>query len=156
MTRSLDEHLPTAELFNILEEVLGALHGTFSRCKNSPVRELWRGSQPLKRHNVSWVAVRHWPPRWLTSACYWEDIQACLLREDQHADWGDIWRRGEAVDPLFWARVKFDLELTCRKVMIASGQVENWDDPEVLGGALAFHTAYCPSETRQALCTLMA
>jgi hypothetical protein len=104
----------------------------------------------------AWVAVRHWPSRWRTSPCYGEDIQACLLREDQHADWGDIWRRGEAVDPSLWARVKSDLELTCRKVMKASRQVEDWADPEVLGGSLAFHTAYCPGETRHAPCTLMA
>jgi hypothetical protein len=85
-----------------------------------------------------------------------EDIQACLLMEDQHADWGDIWLRGEAVEPSFWVRVKFDLELTCCKVMKASRQVEDLDDPEVPGGAKAFHTAYCLGETHQAQCTLMA
>ena len=55
-------------------------------------------------------------------------------------------------------QIKLDLELTYREVMKLLREVENWDDPDVLGGAMAMavHTAYHLGEIRQALCTLRA
>lgn len=156
MSRSIDERHLTAELFNVLEEVFEIHHGIFLDAGTSLFETLEgitaaEASQPVGGRCASLAAqVAH-------VTFYLEVIQAYLLtRDEPNADWGDIWRRVEAVDPNGWAQSKSDLESTYREVMGGLRELEDWDAPDVLGSAMAMavHTAYHLGEIRQALCTL--
>jgi hypothetical protein len=71
-------------------------------------------------------------------------------------DWGEIWRTVQGVTPDEWEALKARLKETYRRVYGMIKAVDNWDDEDTLGGAMAIvvHTAYHLGEIRQALCTL--
>jgi hypothetical protein len=85
MTRSIDERHLSAELFNALEEVCETHHGIFLDAGTSLAAQ------------VAYITF------------HLQVIQACLLpRKEQSVDWGDIWRRVEAVNRVAWVQIRSD------------------------------------------------
>lgn len=79
-----------------------------------------------------------------------------LKQEVGKVDWGEIWRTVEKVTPDEWENLKDKLKQTYLRIDKLFHETDNWDDEDIIGGALAIivHTAYHLGEIRQALCTL--
>ncbi len=79
-----------------------------------------------------------------------------LKQEVSKVDWGEIWCTVEKVTPEEWENLKDRLRQTYQRINKLFHDTDNWDDEDVIGGALAIivHTAYHLGEIRQALCAL--
>jgi len=154
----IDKDQLTGELFSVLEEVFETHHGIFLDPDTSMFDTLAgisaeQASQPVGGRCATLAAqVAH--------VTFYLDVLETYLRthQSQDVDWGDIWGRVGAVDPDGWAQLNADLKRTYRRVLEGLQATEDWDDPDVIGGALAMavHSAYHLGEIRQALCTLSA
>ncbi len=83
-------------------------------------------------------------------------VKYFLKQEIGKVDWGEIWRTVEKVTPEEWENLKAKLRQTYLRIDKLFHETENWDDEDVVGGAMAIvvHTAYHLGEICQALCTL--
>ena len=88
---------------------------------------------------------------------YLEVLEKYVLKQEVgQIDWGEIWRTVEKVSSDEWISLQDKLKETYKRLDKLFHETENWDDEDVLGGALAIvvHTAYHLGEIRQAMCTL--
>ena len=88
---------------------------------------------------------------------YLEVLEKYVLKQEVgQIDWGEIWRTVEKVSSDEWTSLQDKLKETYKRLDKLFHETENWDDEDVLGGALAIvvHTAYHLGEIRQAMCTL--
>ena len=88
---------------------------------------------------------------------YLEVLEKYFLKQEiGKVDWGEVWRTVEKVSPDEWESLKSKLKETYKRLDKLFHETENWDDEDVVGGALGIvvHTAYHLGEIRQALCTL--
>jgi hypothetical protein len=88
---------------------------------------------------------------------YMEVLEAYIIKKDiGKVDWGDIWRRVNKVSPEEWTAYKDQLKETYQRVISILQNIEDWNDENPIGGALAItvHTAYHLGEIRQAMCTV--
>ena len=71
-------------------------------------------------------------------------------------DWGAIWRTVERVTADEWQAINAELAKTYRRVGAVMRAMQDWDNDDVIGAALAIvvHTAYHLGEVRQALCVV--
>lgn len=71
-------------------------------------------------------------------------------------DWGDIWRRVQAVTPDEWQASKNRLRESYVRVRGTIQNIQTWEGEDELGGAMVIlvHSAYHLGEIRQALCTV--
>lgn len=156
MSKFIEQGRFTKELFDILEEIFETHHGIFLD-KNTSLFETLEtitaaeASRPVGGKCASLAAqVAH-------VNFYLEVLERYLLTRDaRDVDWGEIWRRVQAVTPNEWAASKAQLRETYQRITALLHNCETWDDEVIIGGALAIvvHTAYHLGEIRQALCTL--
>lgn len=156
MSKFIEQGRFTKELFDILEEIFETHHGIFLD-KNTSLFETLEtitaaeASRPVGGKCASLAAqVAH-------VNFYLEVLERYLLTRDaRDVDWGEIWRRVQAVTPNEWAASKAQLRETYQRITALLHNSETWDDDVIIGGALAIvvHTAYHLGEIRQALCTL--
>lgn len=88
---------------------------------------------------------------------YMEVLEKAIRNQEiGKVDWGDIWKRVDTVTDTEWEALKAALEVAYRRVSALIHAVDDWDDDDRVGGAIAIvvHTAYHLGEIRQALCTL--
>jgi hypothetical protein len=86
---------------------------------------------------------------------YLEVLEAYILKQDNgNVDWGEIWRRVNAVSPEEWKAYQGQLRETYQRIISMLQAWEDWNDERPIGGALAIavHTAYHLGEIRQAMC----
>ena len=86
---------------------------------------------------------------------YLEVLEAYILKQDNgNVDWGEIWRRVNAVSPEEWKDYQGQLRETYQRIISMLQAWEDWNDERPIGGALAIavHTAYHLGEIRQAMC----
>lgn len=86
---------------------------------------------------------------------YLEVLEAYILKQDNgNVDWGEIWRRVNAVSPEEWKAYQGQLRETYQRIISVLQAWEDWNDERPIGGALAIavHTAYHLGEIRQAMC----
>jgi hypothetical protein len=86
---------------------------------------------------------------------YLEVLEAYILKQDNGSvDWGEIWRRVNAVSPEEWKDYQGQLRETYQRIISMLQAWEDWNDERPIGGALAIavHTAYHLGEIRQAMC----
>ncbi|MCB9135621.1 MAG: hypothetical protein H6636_09350 [Anaerolineales bacterium] len=82
--------------------------------------------------------------------------KAVRTQQNEHIDWGQIWRETNAVTPEEWESIKFDLHESYNRLKVLIADQTGWANAYEVGGAIAplVHTAYHLGEIRQALCTL--
>jgi len=145
----------TNNLFAVLEETFETHHGVYLDKGTSLFDTLntitaEEASHPVSAHCASLAAQ-------VTHVIFYMEVleKAILDQEIGKVDWGDIWKRVEAVTSDEWAALKEKLQLTYRRISILLHGIEDWNDDQI-GGAIAIvvHTAYHLGEIRQALCTL--
>jgi hypothetical protein len=154
MPGTIDQKVFTKELFDILDEAFVTHHGIFLDKGTSLFETLEsvsadEASVPVGGTCATLAAqVAH-------ITFYLEVIEKYMMKEQPGSvDWGEIWRNVSAVTPGEWTAYRRQLKLTYERVLSRMLQVENWNDEDVVGGALAIavHTAYHLGEIRQALC----
>ncbi len=148
----------TDEVLAVLDEVFETHHGIFLDPDTSMFQTLdgisaAQASIPVGGRCASVAAqVAH-------VTFYLEVLESYLAtrRQNQGADWGEIWRSVDAVTPEAWADLKNGLKTTYGRLMGHLREVEDWDDPNVISAAMAIavHSAYHLGEIRQAMCTLL-
>ncbi len=145
----------TNNLFAVLEETFENHHGVYLDKGTSLFETLAtitaaEASRPVSAHCASLAAqVAH-------VTFYMEVLEKAIKDEEiGKVDWGDIWRRVEAVTDAEWAALNQHLKATYERISALLHTVDDWDDDRI-GGSLAIvvHTAYHLGEIRQALCTL--
>ena len=156
MSNKIDQELLTQNLFDILDEAFVTHHGIFLDRGNSLFETLEtitaaEASIPVGGKCATLAAqVAH-------VNFYLEVLEDYILKQDRgNVDWGEIWRRVNAVSPEEWQAYQDQLKETYRRVISMLRSVEDWNDESPIGGALAIavHTAYHLGEIRQAMCTV--
>lgn len=156
MSNKIDQELLTQNLFDILDEAFVTHHGIFLDRGNSLFETLEtitaaEASIPVGGKCATLAAqVAH-------VNFYLEVLEDYILKQDRgKVDWGEIWRRVNAVSPEEWQAYQDQLKETYRRVISMLRSVEDWNDESPIGGALAIavHTAYHLGEIRQAMCTV--
>jgi hypothetical protein len=155
-SRLIDRERLTAEVFAVLDEVFVTHHGIFLDPDTSLFQTLAgitaeQASRPVGGQCASLAAqVAH-------VTLYLEVLEAFLItRQGRDTDWSEIWRTVEAVSPEGWSDLAHQLEATYRRLASRLRDTDEWEDPDVIGAALAMavHSAYHLGEIRQALCTM--
>ena len=153
---SIQQEVFTAALLNLLDETFETTHGIYLDKNTSLFRTLEgltheQASIPVGGKCASLAAqVSH-------VTFYLEVLERYLItRESVSSDWGLIWRTVEKVTAEDWANINSKLRETYRRIWDLLNGIENWDDGDSLGGAMAMvvHSAYHLGEIRQAMCTL--
>ena len=156
MSNKIDQELLTQNLFDILDEAFVTHHGIFLDRGNSLFETLEtitaaEASIPVGGKCATLAAqVAH-------VNFYLEVLEDYILKQDRgKVDWGEIWRRVNAVSPEEWQAYQDQLKETYRRMKSMLRSVEDWNDESPIGGALAIavHTAYHLGEIRQAMCTV--
>ncbi len=156
MSKTIQQDIFAAELLNILDETFDTTHGIYLDKDTSLFRTLEgisfeEASLPVGGKCASLAAqVSH-------VTFYLEVLERYLVtRESVSSDWGAIWRTVEKVNAEEWAGINSKLRETHQRIWKLLSEIENWDDSDILGGALAIvvHSAYHLGEIRQAMCTL--
>ncbi len=156
MSQAIRQEIFTNNLFALFEETFETHHGIYLDKGTSLFQTLEtisaeQASRPVSAHCATLAAqVAH-------VIFYLEVLEKAIQHQQLgKIDWGDIWKRVEAVTPEEWTSLKTQLEQTYQRLSKLLHGIENWDDDDRLGGALAIiiHTAYHLGEIRQALCTL--
>ena len=154
MPGTIDQKVFTKELFDILDEAFVTHHGIFLDKGTSLFETLETISADEASVSVGGkcatlaAQVAH-------VTFYLEVIEGYIMKQEPgKVDWGEIWRRVGAVTPEAWSAYRNQLKQTYERVMSRLQQVENWNDEDMVGGALAIavYTAYHLGEIRQALC----
>ncbi|MEZ4670084.1 MAG: hypothetical protein R3E39_19440 [Anaerolineae bacterium] len=156
MPQTIRQEIFTKELMDILEEVFETHHGIFLDKGTSLFETLdtisaEEASRPVSATCASIAAqVAH--------TTYYLEVLEKLMQWQvvSGIDWGDIWRRVEAVSADEWAAYKQELRSTYQRVKQTLETLDSWDDDRSISGALAIivHTAYHLGEIRQAMCTV--
>jgi hypothetical protein len=154
LSNKIDQELITQNLFDILDEAFVTHHGIFLDRGTS----LFETLETITAAEAS-ISVGG---KCATLAAqvahvnfYLEVLEDYILKQDRgKVDWGDIWRRVNAVSPEEWQAYQDQLKETYRRVISILQNVEDWNDECPIGGALAIaiHTAYHLGEIRQAMC----
>jgi hypothetical protein len=156
MPQLIRSEIFTNNLFALFEETFETHHGIYLDKGTSLFETLEtinaeEASRPVSAHCASLAAqVAH-------VIFYLEMLEKAIRHQELgKIDWGDIWKRVEAVTPEEWTSLKTQLRHTYQRLSNLLHSLDNWDDDDRLGGALAIivHTAYHLGEIRQALCTL--
>jgi hypothetical protein len=156
MSQQIDQERFTAELFAVLKETFEQVQGIYLDRGTSLFETLAQisaaeASRPVSAQCASLAAqVAH--------VTFYLDVLERFLRtrQNEKADWGDIWRRVKAVTPEAWANSQQQLKQTYQRLLETLRNLEDWDDGDTIGGALGIvaHTAYHLGEIRQALCVI--
>ncbi len=156
MNKAISQANFTNNLFAVLEETFENHHGVYLDKGTSLFETLdtitsEEASRPVSAHCASLAAqVAH-------VIFYLEVLEKAIQHQEiGKVDWGDIWRRVEAVSTEEWNTLKDQLKQTYRRISTMMHNIQDWDDDDRVGGAIAIvvHTAYHLGEIRQALCTL--
>jgi hypothetical protein len=156
MSDKIDQKHFTENLFDLLDEAFVTHHGIFLDKGNSLFETLEtiaaaEASIPVGGKCATLAAqVAH-------VNFYLEVLEAYILKQDiGKVDWGDIWRRVGKVSPEEWKAYQDQLKETYQRILSMLQSIEDWNDEESIGGALAIvvHTAYHLGEIRQAMCTV--
>jgi hypothetical protein len=156
MAQPIDQERFTAELFAVLKETFEQTQGIYLDSGTSLFETLAQisaaeASRPVSGRCASIAAqVAH--------VTFYLDVLERFLRtrQNEKADWGDIWRRIEAVTPEAWANSQQELKQAYQRVLETLRNLEDWGAGDNIGGALGIvaHTAYHLGEIRQALCVI--
>ncbi len=87
---------------------------------------------------------------------YLEVLERYVVHHDTSpADWGEVWRTVEKVDPEEWQALTDKLRFTYGRMKEIIRSQAEWNEDSI-GGAMALivHSAYHLGEIRQALCIL--
>ena len=156
MTQSISHENFTNNIFAILEETFENHHGVYLDKGTSLFETLdtitaQEASRLVSSHCASLAAqVSH-------VIFYLEVLEKAIQHQEiGKVDWGDIWRRVEAVTAEEWSALKDNLKQTYQRISTMMHNIDDWNDDDRVGGAMAIivHTAYHLGEIRQALCTL--
>jgi hypothetical protein len=156
MNSSISQENFTNNIFAVLEETFEKHHGVYLDKGTSLFESLDtitadEASRPVSAHCASLAAQ-------VTHVIFYLEVleKAIQHQEIGKVDWGDIWRRVEAVTDEEWAALKNNLQQTYQRLSTLLHSIEDWNDDDRVGGAIAvvIHTAYHLGEIRQALCTL--
>jgi hypothetical protein len=144
------------ELLPVLDEVFQTHHGIFLDPGTSMLdalrgRQAAQASQPVGGRCARLAAqVAH-------VSFDLEVLEAYITsRKSQEVDWGDVWRRVSGVAPEAWHQLGDELDMTYRRVAGRLRAIQEWDDSDLIGGAIAIavHSAYHRGEMCQAICVL--
>jgi hypothetical protein len=154
MSVKIDQKHIVQDLFDVLDEAFVTHHGIFLDQGTSLFETLEtitaaEASIPVGGNCATLAAqVAH-------VTFYVEVLEDYILKKDRGTvDWGEIWRRVDAVSPEEWQAYKDQLKAVYQRVISMLQSIEDWDDERPIGGtlAIAVHTAYHLGEIRQALC----
>jgi len=146
----------TNNIFAVFEETFEKHHGVYLDKGTSLFETLdtisaEEASLPVSAHCASLAAQ-------VTHVIFYMEVLEKTMRHEEigKVDWGDIWKRVEAVTTDEWAALKHQLKQTYQRISCHVHAIDNWDDDDTIGGIIAIvvHTAYHLGEIRQALCTL--
>jgi hypothetical protein len=144
MSNKIDQKHITENLFDLLDEVFVTHHGIFLDKGTSLFETLEtigaaEASIPVGGKCATLAAqVAH-------VSFYLEVLEAYILKQDiGKVDWGDIWRRVDKVSPEEWKAYQDQLKETYQRILSMLQSIEDWNDEESIGGAMAIavHTAY--------------
>jgi hypothetical protein len=143
-------------VFELLEETFEQHHGIYLDKGTSLFETLdaisaEEASRPVSETCASIAAhVEH-------TRFYIEVMEEVLSGNDHgNWDWGDIWRRVEAVTPEEWEASKKGLRQDYQRVLKRIQSLEPWEGEDDIGVALAIltHSAFHLGQIRHALCTV--
>lgn len=143
-------------VFELLEETFEQHHGIYLDKGTSLFETLdaisaEEASRPVSETCASIAAhVEH-------TRFYIEVMEEVLSGNDHgNWDWGDIWRRVEAVTPEEWEASKQSLREAYQRVLKRIQSLEPWEGEDDIGVALAIltHSAFHLGQIRHALCTV--
>jgi hypothetical protein len=143
-------------VFELLEETFEQHHGIYLDKGTSLFETLdaisaEEASRPVSETCASIAAhVEH-------TRFYIEVMEEVLSGNDHgNWDWGDIWRRVEAVTPEEWEASKQGLRQDYQRVLKRIQSLEPWEGEDDIGVALAIltHSAFHLGQIRHALCTV--
>jgi hypothetical protein len=143
-------------VFELLEETFEQHHGIYLDKGTSLFETLdaisaEEASRPVSETCASIAAhVEH-------TRFYIEVMEEVLSGNDHgNWDWGDIWRRVEAVTPEEWEASKQGLREAYQRVLKRIQSLEPWEGEDDIGVALAIltHSAFHLGQIRHALCTV--
>jgi hypothetical protein len=146
----------TNNIFAVFEETFEKHHGVYLDKGTSLFETLdtisaEEASLPVSAHCASLAAQ-------VTHVIFYMEVLEKTMRHEEigKVDWGDIWKRVEAVTTDEWAALKQQLKQIYQRISTHVHAIDNWDDDDTIGGIIAIvvHTAYHLGEIRQALCTL--
>jgi len=156
MTSSISTENFTNNIFAVFEETFEKHHGIYLDKGTSLFETLdtitaAEASHPVSSHCASLAAqVAH-------VNFYLEVMEKVLQHQEvKNIDWGDIWRRVEAVTDEEWSALKHQLKQTYQRLSTLMHNLQDWNNDDLVGAPIAIvvHTAYHLGEIRQALCTL--
>ena len=141
-----------SELFAVLEETFERVQGIYLDRGTSLFETLEsvsaeEASRPISKQCASIVAQ-------VSHVRYYLDVLAEYMRGNKpgDVDWPGSWRPTSAT-PAEWDALRHELRAAYGQVRTLFGQIDDWDNDDALGGALAIvmHTAYHLGEIRQGL-----
>ena len=155
MSSIQSEHF-TKALFVLLDETFDNVHGFFLD-KNTSLFETLasitadEASIPVGDKCATLAAqVKH--------VAFYLDVAENSARDPNfpRADWGEIWRTVERVDPEEWQSIQSELRTNYNRIVNLIENIPVWSDEDEIGNAIAVvvHTAYHLGEIRQALCII--
>lgn len=156
MENTIQQETFTQNLYPLFEEIFETHHGIILDEKTSLFDTLAtisaeQASCPVGGKCATLAAQ-------VTHVIFYLDVlEKYMLKQlTGRVDWGEVWRTVKGVTPEEWTALQARLKQTYQRIYGQMKAIENWDDENTLGGALAIvaHTAYHLGEIRQALCTL--